>query len=124
MGSYGYHGDDGLKFDPQQPEGAPYGPTFGNGDVVGCGWNRSKKFVFYTLNGKSLGVAHENVGGRLLPVIGLGGHEASVTLNFGQSPFLFDISSNEEFQTYSKSNAIPQLGSFFGNFLNILKFLF
>jgi hypothetical protein len=36
--SFGYRGDDGLKFSGAM-RGEPFGPTFTTGDVVGCGIN-------------------------------------------------------------------------------------
>jgi hypothetical protein len=35
-GSYGYHGDDGLRFH-ETGAGKRFGPKFGQGDTVGCG---------------------------------------------------------------------------------------
>ncbi|CAI2169231.1 3659_t:CDS:2 [Funneliformis geosporum] len=53
--SFGYHGDDGNKFE-SNGTGAPYGPIFTTGDIIGCGINFYKKKAFYTKNGKNLGM--------------------------------------------------------------------
>jgi hypothetical protein len=37
--SWGYHGDDGKKFGDNDGQGWQYGPTYGNGDTVGCGFD-------------------------------------------------------------------------------------
>ncbi|GAA5975303.1 hypothetical protein JCM5350_006421 [Sporobolomyces pararoseus] len=115
--SYGYHADDGRAF-CCQGTGEPFGPTFTTGDVVGCGvdWtdaggergkrerDGSKKGkekskekgsgrVFYTKNGQFLGYAFSNLSGDLYPTIGLRTPNESVRVNFGQSPFIFDVES-------------------------------
>ncbi len=52
--SWGYHGDDGKKFD-QIGGGTDYGPTYGAGNVVGCGVNFTTNSAFFTRNGQYLG---------------------------------------------------------------------
>ncbi|CAG8688833.1 4809_t:CDS:2 [Rhizophagus irregularis] len=60
--SFGYHGDDGNKFE-STGTGAPYGPLFTTGDTIGCAINFFSKKAFYTKNGKNLGVAFQNLPG-------------------------------------------------------------
>jgi len=89
--SYGYHSDDGRLFHGSGLRSKPFGPRYTVGDVVGCGLCIGTRQIFYTLNGRFLGVAfvanpkHTS----LHPLVGLDSH-ASVHLNFGQRPFLFD----------------------------------
>jgi hypothetical protein len=101
-GSVGYHSDDGNFFSASG-QGRPYGPRYGDGDVVGCGVCLLTRSVFFTLNGEFLGIAKYdwNTGDRALyPVVGVGSH-ACGTINFGTfrgdgsaasatSGFLFD----------------------------------
>ncbi|GAW05007.1 SPRY-domain-containing protein [Lentinula edodes] len=70
--SWGYHGDDGCSFAAER-NGTPYGPTFGLGDVVGCGIDFSTNQAFFTKNGTFLGIAFENVGKgiEIYPTVGL-----------------------------------------------------
>lgn len=53
--SWGYHGDDGHCFQAQNV-GKHYGPTFGYGDVIGCGVNFRTGTAFFTKNGHYLGM--------------------------------------------------------------------
>ncbi|RKL35155.1 hypothetical protein BFJ70_g8013 [Fusarium oxysporum] len=69
-GSWGYHGDDGNAFgEINTSRGSPYGPTFGHGDVIGCGVNFDKEIAFYTKNGEVIGRAFTDVRGKLYPAI-------------------------------------------------------
>ncbi|KAK6528584.1 hypothetical protein TWF281_009823 [Arthrobotrys megalospora] len=63
--------------------------TYGKGDTVGCGYAMEEGKIFYTLNGKYLGTAFEDVRGRLYPSFG----SYSIckgSVNFGAKPFLFE----------------------------------
>mmetsp|Transcript_2505 Transcript_2505/g.3684 ORF Transcript_2505/g.3684 Transcript_2505/m.3684 type:complete len:461 (+) Transcript_2505:56-1438(+) len=95
--SYGYHSDDGGAFHNNGSILYRYGPKFGRGDTVGCGvdYTHGKGVscdIFFTLNGKFLGVAFLNVrGGRLYPTIGIDS-TAPIVLNVGKhEPFIFDL---------------------------------
>ena len=48
--SWGYHGDDGNFHTAGHHE--PYGPYYGAGDVVGCGYDRQSQSIFFTVNGE------------------------------------------------------------------------
>ena len=53
--SYGYHGDDGKKFQyTVVGNGTFYSETYGQGDVVGCGVDFIKKIIYFTRNGERL----------------------------------------------------------------------
>ncbi len=93
--SYGYHGDDGGIFHKTGHMLREYGPTFGAGDVIGCGIDYHKRAIFYTHNGKSLGYAFTSLTDRELekdwyPVVGIDS-KSFIKCNFGQTPFLFDL---------------------------------
>ncbi|XP_011502358.1 PREDICTED: ran-binding protein 9 [Ceratosolen solmsi marchali] len=89
--SYGYHGDDGHSF-CSSGTGQPYGPTFTTGDIIGCGVNLVDNTAFYTKNGHHLGIAFTDLPPNLYPTVGLQTPGEVVDANFGQVPFVFDIS--------------------------------
>ncbi|KAF1769693.1 hypothetical protein GCK72_001510 [Caenorhabditis remanei] len=90
---YGYHGDDGNFFSACG-HGTAYGPKFGTGDVIGCGIDTTLNMVFFTKNGKHLGVALECKPGELedlYPTVGLKTPGERLVANFGQTEFMFDF---------------------------------
>jgi hypothetical protein len=95
--SFGYHGDDGGIFHASGSMVQQYGPTYGVGDVVGCGIDFLQGHLFYTLNGKYLGAAFSSLSTAILqqdwyPVVGLDSN-CLVHCNFGcDKPFCFDLS--------------------------------
>eukprot|EP01080_Neovahlkampfia_damariscottae_P000083 gene83-4332_t len=89
-GSYGYHGDDGNKFHNSSSPGKSYGPVFGVGDTIGCGYIFRTREIFFTKNGKFLGIAFKAHKDRVLyPTIGL--DHSFVHINFGENDFEFKI---------------------------------
>lgn len=93
--SYGYHGDDGGIFHATGHMLREYGPTFGVGDVIGCGIDYHERAIFYTHNGKFLGYAFTSLSDRELqknwyPVVGIDS-KSVIKCNFGQSPYVFDL---------------------------------
>ena len=105
--SYGYHGDDGNKYH-QSGIGTAFGPSFSCGDTIGCGIDYINQSIFYTKNGDFIGTAFTHVSGALYPVVGVDSSDI-ISVNFGLSPFLFDVDSYEkhvvEKKTRRKTNA-------------------
>lgn len=52
--SRGYHGDDGRSFN-ESGRGEGYGPTYDQGDIIGCGVNFERESAFFTKIGEMLG---------------------------------------------------------------------
>lgn len=87
----GYHGDDGKLYYQIGYE-IEFGPKFANNDIVGCGLNLNDTSVFFTINGKYLGVAHCSLPEiNWYPTIGLHSKYEMVQVNFGQEPFIFQM---------------------------------
>ncbi|KAL3422462.1 SPRY domain-containing protein [Phlyctema vagabunda] len=88
--SWAYHGDDGCSFCCQS-SGKSYGPPFTAGDIIGCGVNFRTGSAFFTKNGDHLGTAFRDIKGKLFPSVGMKKSGEHIRVNFGQSPFVFDI---------------------------------
>lgn len=88
--SWAYHGDDGHSFCCQS-SGKHYGPPFTAGDIIGCGVNFRTGSAFFTKNGDHLGTAFREISGKLFPSVGMKKASEHIRVNFGQSPFVFDI---------------------------------
>ncbi|KAI0470739.1 SPRY domain-containing protein [Xylariaceae sp. FL0804] len=89
--TWGYHGDDGDIYSGANT-GKRYKEKFGPGDVVGCGVNFRTGQVFFTKNGNSQGLAFRDVKEKkLYPSIGVKKPGEHIRVNFGQTPFIFDI---------------------------------
>jgi len=90
--SYGYHSDDGAIFHGRGRAIKNFGPVFGKGDVVGCGLDYRRREIFFTLNGRLLGVAFTDVNTSqpLYPTVGIDS-ACQATFNFGTAPFAFPL---------------------------------
>lgn len=55
ISSYGYLGEDGKKY-TNAVRGELYAESFSTGDVIGCGIHFAKQEIFFTKNGKYLGI--------------------------------------------------------------------
>jgi len=91
INSWGYHGDNGNSYN-EKGFGTDYGPTFGSGDVIGCGYNAINKSIFFTKNGVNLGYIVGTVWNKhikLYPMIGM--NEGKVKVNFGHKKFMYNI---------------------------------
>ncbi|GLB36579.1 putative protein with domain in SPla and the RYanodine receptor [Lyophyllum shimeji] len=101
--SWGYHGDDGCSFAAEKT-GTKYGPTFGTGDIIGCGIDFTTHKAFFTKNGALLGPVFDNIGKDIdiYPSIGLRHAGEAVRVNFGHEPFKFDI----DFYVQQKRNQV------------------
>ncbi|KAI0134757.1 SPRY domain-containing protein [Xylariales sp. AK1849] len=88
--SYGYHGDDGSIYAAHNV-GKHYGAPFTTGDTIGCGVNFRTGNAFFTKNGIDLGIAFPHITGKMYPVIGMKRTGEHIRVNFGQTPFVYDI---------------------------------
>ncbi|KAK4539730.1 hypothetical protein LTR36_010383 [Oleoguttula mirabilis] len=89
--SWAYHGDDGYSF-ACTASGKAYGPRYSSQDTIGCGVNFRTGNAFFTKNGVYLGVAFTAVRSHgLYPSIGIKKPGEHLRINFGRTPFVFDI---------------------------------
>jgi len=92
--SYGYHGDDGGFYHADGLAREAW-ELFGPGDAIVCGIDYVHESIFITNNGQFMGRVIRLPQRRVLrkqwyPVVGIDSHRP-VTLNFGHSPFVFDL---------------------------------
>lgn len=89
--SWSYQNEDGLKVGGGNA--VKYGPKYGCGDTIGCGFDRRNGAIFFTKNGRFLGHAFRDLECvQYYPTIGLT-PSASIYTNFGQYRFQYDITS-------------------------------
>ncbi|KAL7712083.1 B30.2/SPRY domain-containing protein [Entamoeba marina] len=97
--SIGFHSDDGALYiedgtNPIPNYGKAYGGKNGDRNIVGCGYNTTTKEVFYTVNGtklKPMKINYQSIS----VAIGLREFDP-ITINYGDSPFVFDYYSEME----------------------------
>ena len=59
--SYGYRADGKTYHTREESKSEKYAGTYGSGDIIGCGLLPATAEVFFTRNGKYLGIAFKNV---------------------------------------------------------------
>jgi hypothetical protein len=92
------------------PRGESYSESYGSHDIIGCGINYHKQVIFFTKNGKYLGIAFKKISGIYYATVGLHSYGELIRINFGQSFFKFDVQNmiDEE-----KRNIIIQIDKTF-----------
>ncbi|ELP90017.1 hypothetical protein EIN_403510 [Entamoeba invadens IP1] len=91
-GCIGMHSDDGRIF-YMNGSGNKLTTPFTDGDTMGCGFTYKTQKIFFTRNGKFLGLMNF-VSGLVLPAVCVE-YAESVKINTGKEPFLFDVGSIE-----------------------------
>ncbi|PKK69075.1 SPRY-domain-containing protein [Rhizophagus irregularis] len=87
--SVGFHSDEGRTFHNEGYTGSKYAEKWGNvDDVIGCGYCPNTGQIFFTMNGKNLGIAYTSLFYNWYPTIGSNGF-CSLNVNFGQKKFKY-----------------------------------
>jgi hypothetical protein len=87
--SVGFHSDEGRIFHNEKYTGSKYAEKWGEvNDVIGCGYCPYTGQIFFTMNGKKLGIAYTGLFHNWYPTIGSNGH-CSLKVNFGQEEFKY-----------------------------------
>ncbi|KAI5287778.1 Ran-binding protein 9 [Ascosphaera acerosa] len=108
--TWAYHGDDGRLYSGRQASAGAdrsYGPRFGEGDVIGCGYDWKLQKMFFTKNGEFLGHAPDKIvidGTReLFPTVGVRKKpQIRLRANFGQYPFRYGIDGYAAVTTFQR----------------------
>ncbi|CAB4389872.1 unnamed protein product [Rhizophagus irregularis] len=87
--SVGFHSDEGRTFHNEGYTGSKYAEKWGKvNDVIGCGYCPNTGQIFFTMNGKNLGIAYTSLFYNWYPTIGSNGF-CSLNVNFGQKEFKY-----------------------------------
>jgi len=96
--SYGYHSDDGDIYWNDAGAAAiryqhkSFGPVWENSTVVGCGYNRLRQKLFFTVNGRFIGEPQVEIHqSKYAASVSLHDHGDTAQVNLGSAPFVFDI---------------------------------
>ena len=94
----GYHGDDGHLFNGSSGRSIGTGPTYGIGDVVGCGINLKTGQVVFTKNGIDIGseLFFFMPETPLFPTVAVASDDEKLSVNFGQKSFRFVPSQSQK----------------------------
>eukprot|EP01071_Lankesteria_metandrocarpae_P010265 Lankesteria_metandrocarpae@DN5316_c3_g2_i2.p1 len=108
-GSVGYRSEDGRKMTGTSRFDL-YGPSFSEGDVVGCGVHTVGRSFFFTRNGVHLGQAcSADTSLKYHPTASLNNPGEEVRFNFGAERFLFDPSPIIEEYEHVQRTRIAQM---------------
>ncbi|RGB29260.1 concanavalin A-like lectin/glucanase domain-containing protein [Rhizophagus diaphanus] len=87
--SVGFHSDEGRTFHNEGYTGSKYAEKWGEvNDIIGCGYCPNTGQIFFTMNGKNLGIAYTSLFYNWYPTIGSNGF-CSLNVNFGQKEFKY-----------------------------------
>ncbi|KAG0246984.1 concanavalin A-like lectin/glucanase domain-containing protein [Mortierella sp. GBAus27b] len=118
--SVGYFSNNGQKYCNSPWSGVPFGPTYFEGDVIGCGYRPRNGTVFFTRNGRRIDDAYTGFGRtNLFPTVGATG-PCVLHVNFGQSGFVFVEANVKKWGLAPASGSLappPAYGSEFGSIL-------
>lgn len=68
-----------------------FASKWGKCDTIGCGYDKRKRIIFFTLNGKFLTSPFEEIDARFHPMVWIESPGCQVRINFGHDPFVYDF---------------------------------
>lgn len=115
-GSYRFEGKSGKVI--KRTEGTDVSENYSSeysrkGEIIGCGWSKSDGSIYFTRNGKHLGVAFdclavESDDMTLYPVIGFCMPGSRVCINFGQNAFSYNLPKTPKRETAAEKRKRQQ----------------
>eukprot|EP01129_Flabellula_baltica_P011890 TRINITY_DN5282_c0_g1_i1.p1 TRINITY_DN5282_c0_g1~~TRINITY_DN5282_c0_g1_i1.p1 ORF type:complete len:1609 (+),score=275.00 TRINITY_DN5282_c0_g1_i1:735-5561(+) len=90
-GSYGYFNKGYILYGENEPNKIQEKP-FHESHVIGFGLDVKSSTLFFTWQGNILPLKIRNAKGKFYPAVGIISTSASVSVNFGQMPYVYDLS--------------------------------
>ena len=87
---WGYDSLNGAKYNGTS---GAYGATFTTSDVIGIALDMTAGTLVFYKNNTSQGTAFTGLTGTLFPAVSAGAASTSMTINFGQQPFVYTAPS-------------------------------
>jgi len=115
VNGWAYDSGNGQKYN--NGVGSAYGATFTTGDVIGIALDMTAGTIVFYKNNTSQGTAFTGLTGTLFPAVSAGVASTSMSMNFGQQPFVYTAPTGfVALNTYNlPAGTVTTSGTFTGN---------